>query len=61
MIKTVIKTESGMCMVFDVQGEQIAEYQGPWEEIKEEILRDASPSAVIFGPKSIHLLRAITV
>ena len=59
MIKTVVKTEDGTCMVFDAQGEQIPECQGPWEEVKERILR--VPSAVIFGPKSIHLLRAITI
>jgi len=49
-----------MAMVFDKNGEQIPEYQGPFEETKEKIYKNALFSAVIFGPKSIHLLKAIT-
>lgn len=52
MIKTVIKTENDMVIVFDEKGEQIPEYQGPYEEVKEKILRDAPPDA-IFGHRII--------
>ncbi len=41
MIKTVIRLRNDMVMVFDVEGEQIPEYQGQYEDVKERILRDA--------------------
>jgi len=37
-----------MVMVFDKRGEQIPEYQGQYQEVKESILKDA-PSDTIFG------------
>ena len=43
-----------MVMVFDEKGEQIPEYQGLYEEMKQGILRDAPPDAVfgcLDGPK----------
>jgi len=45
MIKTVIKSTDGMVMVFDERGEQIPQYQGRYDEVKESILRDAPPEA----------------
>ena len=48
MIKAAIRCENNMVMVFDEEGEQIPEYQGQYEEVKESILKDASPNAV-FG------------
>ena len=48
MIKTVIRAQNGMVMVFDKMGEQIPEYQGQYEEVKESISKDAPPDAV-FG------------
>ncbi len=48
MIKTVIRAQNGMVMVFDKMGEQIPKYQGQYEEVKESILKDAPPD-VIFG------------
>ena len=48
MIKTVIRCSNNMVMVFDKTGEQIPEYQGQYEEVKEKILRDAPPN-VVFG------------
>lgn len=48
MIKSVIKSEKGMVMVFDENGEQVTEYQGMYEEVKEKILRHA-PSDASFG------------
>ena len=46
MIKSVIKSEKGMVIVFDEHGEQLPEYLGEYEEVKEKILRDAPPDAV---------------
>ena len=47
-IKTVIRCQNDMVMVFDKEGEQIPEYQGQYEEVKESILKNA-PSDAIFG------------
>ena len=47
MIKTVIKAQSDMVLVFDEEGEQIPEYQGSYKEVKGSILRDA-PSTAVF-------------
>ncbi len=46
MIKTVIRSQNNMVMVFDESGEQIAGYQGQYERVKESILKDASVDAV---------------
>lgn len=46
MIKTIIRLKDDMVMVFDTEGEQIPEYQGKYENVKESILRDAPPDAV---------------
>ncbi len=43
MIKTVIRLENDMVMVFDAAGEQIPDYQGQYGDVKEKILRDAPP------------------
>ncbi|MFX0204375.1 MAG: hypothetical protein ACFFDT_00190 [Candidatus Hodarchaeota archaeon] len=37
-IKSVYVFDSGMCAVFDYQGEQIAPLQGVWEKKKQAIL-----------------------
>jgi len=46
MIKTAIRFQNNMVMVFDKEGEQIPRYQGKYEEVKESILKDAPPEAV---------------
>ena len=46
MIKSVIKTEQKMVIVFDEHGEQMRDYQGQYDEVKLKILRDAPPDAV---------------
>ncbi len=46
MIKTVIRFQNNMVMVFDKSGEQIPKYQGQYEEVKQSILKDASVNAV---------------
>jgi len=48
MIKSVFKTVSGMVMVFNEHGEQIPKYQGPYEAVKESILRDAPEDAEFY-------------
>jgi len=45
-INSVIKTQSGMVLVFDDKGEQIPEYQGCYEKVKLRILKNAPPSAI---------------
>ncbi len=46
VIKSVFKWLNGMVMVFDKKGEQIPKYQGQYEDVKENILKDAPPDAV---------------
>ena len=46
VIKTAIRLKNNMVVVFDEKGEQIPEYQGQYNEVKESILRDAPPDAV---------------
>lgn len=57
--RTVIRTENGNTMVFDSAGEQIPELQGPFEEMKDKILRHSRISAIIVGPRHLHLLEKI--
>ncbi|GEM_PF-5412572 len=45
-IGNVIKSERGMVLVFNQNGEQIPKYQGQYEEVRETILRKAPPDAV---------------
>ncbi len=46
MIKIAIRLKNNMVMVFDEEGEQISEYQGQYEEVKQSILKDAPPNAI---------------
>jgi hypothetical protein len=46
MIKTVIRCSDDMVMVFDEKGEQIPEYQGQYENVRESILEAASPDTI---------------
>ncbi len=46
MIKSVIKSEMGMVIVFDEKGEQLLDYQGDYQEVKEKVLRDAPRDAL---------------
>ena len=45
-IKTAIRFKNNMVVVLDESGEPIPEYQGQYEEVKENVLRDASPDTV---------------
>ena len=46
VIKSIIRAQNGMVLVFDQQGEQIPEYQGQYEKVRLHILKDAPPGAV---------------
>jgi len=46
VIKSAIKAQNGMVLVFDEKGEQIPKYQGQYEKVKPPILEQAPPSAV---------------
>jgi hypothetical protein len=46
MIKTVIRLRNNIVMVFDARGEQIPAYQGPYDDVRDRILRDAPPGAI---------------
>jgi len=48
VIKAVIRTRNNKVMVFDETGEQIPEYQGYYEDVREYILNDA-PEGAIFN------------
>ena len=52
-MKTIIRTKNDTVMVFDGSGEQVPEYQGSYQEVREEIIRNAPADAVFahwFGP-----------
>ncbi len=46
MIEAIIRCPNNMVIVFDGEGEQVPEYQGQYEEVKENILKDAPPDAI---------------
>ena len=46
MIKTVIRARNNMVIVFNTKGEQITEYQGQYDAVREKILADAPQGAV---------------
>ena len=48
MIKSVVRCPNDLVIVFDQDDEQIPQYQGRYEEVKERILKDAPPEAM-FG------------
>ena len=48
MIKSVIRCPNDMVLVFDDDEEQVPEYQGWYQQVREAILKDALPGT-IFG------------
>ena len=46
MINNAVRCPSGMVMVFDERGEQVPGYQGWYDEVKADILRDAPPDVI---------------
>jgi hypothetical protein len=51
VITDVMRWENGMVMVFDQFGEQMSDYQGPWDEMKEKIERDKPADVSVGGPQ----------
>ena len=45
MIKTVIKAANNMVIAFDEKGNQMTEYQGPYEDVKRKIMTDFGSEA----------------
>ena len=48
MIKTAIRFQSNMVVVFDEEGEQVPEYQGSYEKVRGSILKNA-PTYTVFA------------
>lgn len=48
MIKSVVRCPNDMVLVFDENDEQLPQFQGPYPEVRERILRQAS-AETIFG------------
>lgn len=46
VIKNVIRAEGNLVLIFDEAGEQITEYQGKYEDVKEHVLKDAPHDAI---------------
>jgi hypothetical protein len=53
-IAIVYVFENGMTAVFDHNGRQLPDYQGPWEEVRDLIERDKPASAPIERNASWH-------
>ncbi len=47
-IKTIIRLINDGVMVFDAEGEEIPDYQGRYEEVREVVLREATPNTAFF-------------
>ena len=60
MIKTVIRTSNNMVMVFNDEGEQMPEYQGRYEDVRDKILKDA-PAGNVFNHWFSHSLEPAKV
>jgi hypothetical protein len=48
LIKTVIRIQNDMVMVFDERGEQLPEYQGYYKDVREKIISNA-PAGSVFN------------
>jgi len=46
MIKTVIRIKNDMVMVFDENGEELPEYQGYYNHVKDRIIANARAESV---------------
>ena len=56
MIKTVVRMKNDQVMVFDGSGKQMPDYQGQYDQVREKIMRDVPPDAVLlhwFGNNAI--------
>lgn len=48
MLMRVIKWDDGNVVAFDERGQKIKELNGRYEEVRERVLRDASPETKFF-------------
>ncbi len=48
MMKTILRTDDDMVMVFDERGEQMPEYQGKYNDVRGTVLTNASESAEFY-------------
>ena len=48
MIKTVIRLQNDLVMVFDESGEEIPEYQGYYHNVKDKIITDCTATSVFY-------------
>ena len=57
MIKTVIRSNDNMVIVFDENGELLPHYQGRYEEVRQKIMDDSPPEArfVCFPDNEVEL------
>ena len=46
MIKSVVRCQNDLVIVFDENGEQVPEYQGYYSDVRTSILRDSPPDTV---------------
>ena len=46
MIKTVIRIKNDMVLVFDEHGNEMPDYQGFYDDVKDMVLADAVPGSV---------------
>jgi hypothetical protein len=46
MIKTVIRINKDMVLVFDENGDELPKYQGYYQDVRDRILSDAQTNAV---------------
>jgi hypothetical protein len=46
MIKTVIRIKNDMVLVFDEKGDELPEYQGYYNDVRDRILADTRADAV---------------
>jgi hypothetical protein len=60
MIQKIIRLKNDMVMVFDENGEQMPEYQGPYRDVKDKILHDA-PAGAVFNHWFGHSVKPLAV
>jgi hypothetical protein len=60
MIQKIIRLKNDMVMVFDENGEQMAEYQGFYKDVRDKILQDA-PSGAVFNHWFGHSVKPLAV
>lgn len=47
-MKTIIRTDSDMVLVFDELGEQVPEYQGLYSDVRDKVLGNVSESSEFY-------------